>query len=129
MMNQYQLYRERFSEWDPQLQDILFVFKDQVDKTFKPGEVILQEFLTFAFRCFTLNQCTRCTFLWFVSFKDGEVFQTGKSFVYFILKGEVEIWKARHIANVFVSPSCSDHADQEGNFIMLLQQGETCHPK
>eukprot|EP00435_Cladocopium_sp_Y103_P016438 s2948_g4.t1 len=50
-----------------------------VDKTFKDGEVILQ---------------------------DGEVFQTGKSFVYFIVKGEVEIWK-------------------EGNFIMLLQQGET----
>ncbi|CAL1132040.1 unnamed protein product [Cladocopium goreaui] len=49
-----------------------------VDKTFKDGEVILQ---------------------------DGEVFQTGKSFVYFIVKGEVEIWK-------------------EGNFIMLLQQGE-----
>lgn len=50
-----------------------------VDKTFKDSEVILQ---------------------------DGEVFQTGKSFVYFIVKGQVEIWK-------------------EGNFIMLLQQGET----
>lgn len=106
------IYCERVSEWDPQLQDILFVFKDQVDKTFKPGEVILQEFLTFAFRCFTLNQCTQCTFLCFVSFKDGEVFQTGKSFVYFILKGEVEIWKARHIAELFVQVYLNFHAMQ-----------------
>ena len=106
------IYCEHVSEWDPQLQDILFVFKDQVDKTFKPGEVILQEFLTFAFRCFTLNQCTQCTFLCFVSFKDGEVFQTGKSFVYFILKGEVEIWKARHIAELFVRVYLNFHAMQ-----------------
>ena len=30
---------------------------------------------------------------------------------------------------IWTSTPCSDHADQEGNFIMLLQQGETCHPK
>ena len=26
--------------------------------------------------------------------EDGEVFQPGRDFVYFVLKGEVEIWKA-----------------------------------
>ncbi|CAE7489363.1 unnamed protein product [Symbiodinium sp. CCMP2592] len=50
-----------------------------VDKKFEDGEVIL---------------------------KDGEVFQPGHDFVYFILKGEVEIWK-------------------DGNFIVLLRDGET----
>ena len=34
--------------------------------------------------------------------EDGEVFQTGKSFVYFIVKGEVEIWKARHALSTVV---------------------------
>ncbi|CAE7461345.1 HCN4 [Symbiodinium natans] len=49
-----------------------------VDKKFEDGEVIL---------------------------KDGEGFQPGRDYVYFIVKGEVEIWK-------------------DGNFVVLLKDGE-----
>mmetsp|Transcript_122128 Transcript_122128/g.290369 ORF Transcript_122128/g.290369 Transcript_122128/m.290369 type:complete len:547 (+) Transcript_122128:44-1684(+) len=53
--------------------------KRLVDKTFQDGEVIMQ---------------------------DGEKFQPQRDFVYFIVKGEVEVWK-------------------DGNFINLLKEGET----
>lgn len=42
------------------------------------------------------------------SFEDGEVFQTAKSFVYFIVKGEVEIWKVGPVnLRGLMSGSCS----------------------
>ena len=83
-----------------------------MDKNFKDGEVILQEsYLWISLNAFlnhflmplkrqSLN-CSTC--------QDGEVFQTGKSFVYFIVKGEVEIWKVPHPETSRVSPAaCCD---------------------